>query len=107
MKGFRKDIKNLFRFDAIRISKLLEIAQYTILAFILGFFPHYFKIFVRFILLPLLPLTPLLPLLPLPRLASLGFPRSYCLIMLPMLPWPSLAPLLITNVLHVLSNEPQ
>ena len=38
MKDFRKDIKNLFRFDAIRISKLLEIAQYTILAFILGFF---------------------------------------------------------------------
>jgi len=38
MKSIKKDIKSLFRFDAIRISKLLEIAQYTILAFILGFF---------------------------------------------------------------------
>ena len=30
-------LKNLFRIDTIRVSKLLEIGQYTILAFILGF----------------------------------------------------------------------
>ena len=33
----RKGLNNLFRIDAIRISKLFEMFQYTILAFILGF----------------------------------------------------------------------
>ena len=33
----RKGLINLFRIDAIRISKLFEMFQYTILAFILGF----------------------------------------------------------------------
>ena len=32
-----KAVSNFFRLDAIRLSKLLEIGQFTILAFILGF----------------------------------------------------------------------
>ena len=34
---FAKAMSNFFRLDAIRLSKLLEIGQFTILAFILGF----------------------------------------------------------------------
>jgi len=36
-KEIKKHLDNLVRLDAIRLSKLLEISQYTILAFILGF----------------------------------------------------------------------
>ena len=34
---FAKALKNFFRIDKIRISKLLEIGQFTVLSFILGF----------------------------------------------------------------------
>ena len=35
--NLKSSLKNLFRIDSIRASKLLEIGQFTILAFILGF----------------------------------------------------------------------
>ena len=38
MNDFKKNVERLFRFDLIRVSKLLEITQYTIITFILAFF---------------------------------------------------------------------
>lgn len=38
MNNFKKNAERLFRFDLIRVSKLLEMTQYAIITFILAFF---------------------------------------------------------------------